>query len=97
MKIEISVACSSRRAIAVIGAARDENKIGYKVLSNIVSGGFRGQIYPVNPQGGEMLGLKTYRNIEEVNGSRRCGQYRDSGQVCLRGGKELRPQKESNT
>lgn len=55
-------------SIAVIGAARDENKIGYKILKNILTGGYQGKIYPVNPQGGEILGLKAYRNIEEVNG-----------------------------
>lgn len=55
-------------SIAVIGAARDENKIGYKILKNILTGGYQGKIYPVNPQGGEIPGLKAYRNIEEVNG-----------------------------
>ena len=55
------------RTIAVIGAARDPNKIGYKILNNILSGGYRGRVFPVNPQGGEILGLKAYRNIEEVN------------------------------
>lgn len=56
------------KSIAVIGAARDENKIGYKILKNILTGGYRGQVYPINPQGGEILGLKSYRNVEEVNG-----------------------------
>ena len=56
------------KSIAVIGAARDENKIGYKILKNILTGGYQGQVYPINPQGGEILGLKSYRNIEEVNG-----------------------------
>ena len=56
------------KSLAVIGAARDENKIGYKILKNILTGGYRGQVYPINPQGGEILGLKSYRNIEEVNG-----------------------------
>ncbi len=56
------------RSIAVIGAARDENKIGYKILKNILTGGYGGQVYPVNPQGGEILGLPAYRSIEEVNG-----------------------------
>ena len=56
------------KALAVIGAARDENKIGYKILNNILTGGYKGKIYPVNPQGGEILGLKAYRSVEEVNG-----------------------------
>ena len=56
------------KTLAVIGAARDENKIGYKILSNILTGGYRGKVYPVNPQGGEILGLKSCRTLEEVNG-----------------------------
>ena len=55
------------KALAVIGAARDENKIGYKILKNILDGGYQGKIFPVNPQGGEILGLKAYRSVEEVN------------------------------
>jgi acetyltransferase len=56
------------KTLAVIGAARDENKIGYKILKNILTGGYRGKVYPVNPQGGEILGLKSYRTVEEVTG-----------------------------
>jgi acyl-CoA synthetase (NDP forming) len=56
------------KSLAVIGAARDENKIGYKILKNILTGGYRGKVYPVNPQGGEILGLQSYRTVEEVNG-----------------------------
>ncbi|HWU39051.1 MAG TPA: CoA-binding protein, partial [Candidatus Acidoferrum sp.] len=56
------------KTLAVVGAARDENKIGYKILKNILTGGYRGKVYPVNPQGGEILGLKSYRTVEEVNG-----------------------------
>lgn len=55
------------QALAVIGAARDENKIGYKILKNILTGGYKGKIFPVNPQGGEILGLRAYRSVEEVN------------------------------
>jgi acetyl coenzyme A synthetase (ADP forming)-like protein len=55
------------KTIAVIGAARDPNKIGYKILHNILSGGYGGRVYPINPQGGEILGVKAYRSIEEVN------------------------------
>ncbi len=55
------------KSLAVIGAARDENKIGYKILKNILDGGYQGKIFPVNPQGGEILGLRAYRSVEEVN------------------------------
>jgi len=55
------------QALAVIGAARNENKIGYKILKNILTGGYKGKIFAVNPQGGEILGLRAYRSVEEVN------------------------------
>jgi len=54
------------QSIAVIGASHDTAKIGYKVVQNIVQSGYRGQIYPVNPQGGEVLGLRAYRSVEEI-------------------------------
>ena len=55
------------KTLAVIGATRDESKIGYKILKNILTGGYQGKIFPVNPQGGKILGLEAYRSIEEVN------------------------------
>jgi acetyltransferase len=55
------------QTVAVIGAARNPSKIGHKVLQNILSGGYRGRVYPINPQGGEILGVKAYRSVEEVN------------------------------
>ncbi|HSR13652.1 MAG TPA: CoA-binding protein, partial [Thermodesulfobacteriota bacterium] len=54
------------KSIAVIGAAREQTKIGFKVVENIVTGGYRGCVYPINPHGGEILGLKTFRTLEEV-------------------------------
>jgi acetyl coenzyme A synthetase (ADP forming)-like protein len=56
------------RSFALIGASRDTDKIGYKVLNNIVSGGYKGTIYPVNPQGGELLGRKVYTSVTEIDG-----------------------------
>ena len=44
------------RTIAVIGASHDPSKIGYKILDNILSGGYSGRVFPVNPRGGELLG-----------------------------------------
>ena len=53
-------------AIAIIGASHDEKKIGYKILSNVVSGGYKGAIYPINPKGGKILGLDVYQSLNEV-------------------------------
>ena len=55
------------RSVAIIGASRNPEKIGYRILSNILHGGYKGKIYPVNVKGGEILGKKVYRSIEEIN------------------------------
>jgi acetyl coenzyme A synthetase (ADP forming)-like protein len=54
------------KSIAVIGASNDARKIGYSLLRNILAGGYRGKIYPVNPQESAIQGVKAYRHIEEV-------------------------------
>ncbi len=57
------------RGIAVIGASQTPGKIGYKVVENIVTGGYREKVYPINPKGGEMLGLSVYKQIADVDGT----------------------------
>ncbi|MFX1253662.1 MAG: acetate--CoA ligase family protein [Promethearchaeota archaeon] len=56
--------------IAVIGASSNKAKIGYKIVENIVSGGYKGKIYPVNPRGGEIpeLRLQMYKKVEDIEG-----------------------------
>lgn len=56
------------RSVAVIGASSNVDKIGYKILKNIVDAGFEGNIYPVNPRGGEILGLRAYPSVLDVPG-----------------------------
>jgi acetyl coenzyme A synthetase (ADP forming)-like protein len=54
------------RSVAVVGASHDESKVGYKVLENIVKGGYTGKVYPVNPKGGEILGFPVFTCIEDL-------------------------------
>lgn len=56
------------RSIAVIGASHDKGKIGYNFLENIIHGGYKGKVYPVNPKGGEILGLKVCKSLGEIKG-----------------------------
>ncbi len=53
-------------SIAVIGASRDPGKVGHAVLSNLQKYGFRGELFPVNPAGGEILGLRTYARVSDI-------------------------------
>ena len=53
-------------SIAVIGASQDPKKVGYAVLNNLKKYDFRGGLYPVNPAGGEILGLKAYPKLADI-------------------------------
>ncbi|MCK8114182.1 acetate--CoA ligase family protein [Anaerosoma tenue] len=54
------------RGIAVVGASRDPSKVGGAVLANIVSGGYGGAIYPVNPNATEIGGYAAYGSVADV-------------------------------
>ncbi|MEA3238602.1 MAG: acetate--CoA ligase family protein [Candidatus Bipolaricaulota bacterium] len=56
------------RGVAVIGASQNTAKIGYRIVENIVQRGYKGKIYPINPKGGEVLGLKIYSDLSAVDG-----------------------------
>lgn len=57
---------SSPKSIAVIGASREQEKLGFSVLNNIVQHGYPGQVYPINPKADEILGLKCYASVLDV-------------------------------
>jgi len=56
------------KSVAVIGASRDPEKLGYAVVKNLIEGGYVkiGKVYPINPKGGEVLGLPAYPSVLDV-------------------------------
>lgn len=52
------------KSIAVIGASRTPGKVGYEILENIVKGGYKGDIVPVNPSSDEVCGVKCYPDLK---------------------------------
>ncbi len=54
------------KSIAIIGASTNPKKVGYKILNNIVSVGFAGKIYPINPNADEILGQKVCSSLENI-------------------------------
>ncbi|HHY34035.1 MAG TPA: CoA-binding protein [Firmicutes bacterium] len=54
------------RSVAVVGASKTPGKIGYAVLENIISSGFPGEVYPVNPKEREIMGKKCYPTVGDV-------------------------------
>lgn len=59
------------KAVAVIGASTDPEKLGYAVLENLAKGGYekKGKVYPINPRADEILGHKAYASVLDVPGS----------------------------
>src|SRR3989344_1536478 len=53
-------------SIAVIGASRDSSKVGNVILRNLIDGKFKGRIYPVNPNAGEIQGMKCYPSADAI-------------------------------
>ncbi len=55
-------------SVAVVGASHTPGKIGHTILKNIIDGGYEGEVYPINPKGGEILGRKVYAAPGEAPG-----------------------------
>jgi acetate---CoA ligase (ADP-forming) len=51
------------RSVALIGASREKQSIGGRLLEAIVSGGFLGRVLPINPHAGEIQGLPAFPSI----------------------------------
>jgi acetyltransferase len=62
------VSLFSPRSVAVVGASASGQSLGGAVLNNIVSYGFKGEVYPVNRRGEDLLGLKGYSSVLDIPG-----------------------------
>ena len=56
----------SPKSVAIIGASADETKLGGMLLKNMIDAGFDGELYPINPKGGVLQGVKAYTTFEEL-------------------------------
>lgn len=56
------------RSIAFIGASAQMGKWGHMLLTNTISGGYKGEIYLVNPKGGTIAGRRVYTSILDIEG-----------------------------
>jgi acyl-CoA synthetase (NDP forming) len=81
------------RSVAIIGASDNIAKWGYAMVERPLHTGYQGLIYPVNPQGGTILGLPAYRSVKDVPGpvdlaviTVQAGQVPDVMQECVEKG-----------
>jgi acetyl coenzyme A synthetase (ADP forming)-like protein len=56
------------RSVAVIGASRRPGTIGHELVRNLVSCGFQGPVYPVNPSATHVASLPCFPSVEAVPG-----------------------------
>ncbi len=54
------------KRIAIIGVSKTPDRPSYTIIRNLKDSGFEGEIFPVNPAGGEILGVKIYKSIQDL-------------------------------
>ncbi len=56
------------RSIALVGASETKGKLGNILLRNLVDGGYKGPVYPVNPKYKTIDGRKSFRTVMDIDG-----------------------------
>lgn len=56
------------KSVAVIGASRDPDSIGYRIFSYLITNRFEGPVYPVNPKAQVVGSVPAYTSLEEIPG-----------------------------
>jgi acetyl coenzyme A synthetase (ADP forming)-like protein len=54
------------KSVAIIGASHQKGKVGYEILANLISAGFQGRIFPVNPSTETIAGLQCYPDLLSI-------------------------------
>jgi acyl-CoA synthetase (NDP forming) len=54
------------KSIAFVGASANISKWGHLMFSGVVAGKYQGEIYLVNPQGGEIADRKVYKSVTDI-------------------------------
>src|ERR1044071_3767127 len=55
------------KSVAVIGASEKEGKTSYFLMKNLMKG-YRGKVYPVNPNAEQIFKFKCYKSILDIPG-----------------------------
>jgi acetyltransferase len=52
--------------LALIGLSPNPNSVGGKVLANLIGGGYKGVVYPVNPTSEAVMGIPCYADVASL-------------------------------
>lgn len=53
--------------IAVFGASEKKGSVGARIFHNLVQAGYRGDLYPINPNHEKIHGYRCYKNLAELD------------------------------
>ena len=56
----------SPKSVAVVGASTTPGKVGHDIFANILKGGYKGTLYPVNPKARSVLSVRAYPSITDI-------------------------------
>ncbi len=56
----------SPESVAVIGASQTPGKVGHDIFANILRGGYKGTLYPVNPTARSILSVRCYPTVLDI-------------------------------
>lgn len=56
------------RAVAIIGASRDPNSIGFRILEYLVHNRYNGPVYPINPKANVVGSIPAYPSVKDTPG-----------------------------
>ncbi|MFP4514426.1 MAG: acetate--CoA ligase family protein [Parcubacteria group bacterium] len=54
------------QSVAIIGASNNKEKLGWQILNNLKSSGYKGKIFPINLKANRILKEKAYSSILEI-------------------------------
>lgn len=56
------------KSIAVIGATSNKEKLGYQIFEKVITAGYKGNVYPVNPKlaGKKLLGKDGFASVSDI-------------------------------
>jgi len=55
------------RAIALVGASEKAGQVGTALLRNLIQGGFKGRLYPINPKYTQVMNIRAYGSLNDVD------------------------------
>ena len=56
-------------SVAIVGASETPGSIGRSLIKNVVDGGYKGKIFPVNPKHKRIYGLETWNSVLDIGQS----------------------------